>query len=76
MQRLTPQPALHGSKDPAKNVRLSNAQIPKIALSRDHVEELEVTDWAGESDLTETLSGDRTAVTSTSSSVGPVAVVP
>ena len=48
-----------GSKDPAKeNSRLSKAHLHKIALHMDHVVELEVTDWAGESDLTVTLSRD------------------
>ena len=43
---------------PKKNSRLSKAHLHKIALHMDHVVELEVTDWAGESDLTVTLSKD------------------
>ena len=41
-----------------KIVRPSKEHLFKIALHLDHAVELEVTDWAGESDLTVTLSKD------------------
>ena len=46
-----------------------------FALRHDHAEALEVTDRAGESDLTETRSGDWTAVTSTSSLPWPASAI-
>ena len=49
-----------------KTSRLSVAHLLKIVLHSDHVVELEVTDWAGESDLTVTSSGDLSAPTSAS----------
>ena len=41
-----------------KTVRPSKEHLFKIALPMDHAVELNVTDWAGESDLTVTLSAD------------------
>ena len=49
-----------------KTSRLSEAHLLKIVLHSDHVVELEVTSWAGESDLTVTPSGDLSAPTSAS----------